>query len=73
MAEDRKQQQRASSDKTAEENEVGSALDLARKSGVPRKANAPGRPGNITSDRPTVAGQKSKSGSRGGPTSKAGR
>ena len=44
-----------------------------KKSASLRKPNPPGRPGNVTSSKTTAGAQKSKRGSGGGPTSKAGR
>jgi hypothetical protein len=75
---DGRKYQRGVADKKGQQNNEGKAGQSqsdkdGKKSGALRKPNAPGRPGNISSGRPTVGSQKSKGGSRGSSTSKAGR
>lgn len=77
MTEDRKYQH-GLADKKGQQNNEGKAGQSqgdkeGKKSGMPRKPNPPGRPGNIAGGKATVGAQKSKGASRGGPTSKAGR
>ena len=81
MTQDRKYQHGHCADKKGQQNNEGKAgqsqgdKEVVKKR--PRSGNPmrPGRPGNITGNKgnTTAGAQKSKGGSTGGPTSKAGR
>ena len=77
MTQDRKYQH-GQADKKGQQNNEGkpgqSQGDKVGKTSAPlRKPNPPGRPGNVANSKTTAGTQKSKAGSTGGPTSKAGR